>query len=218
MKDNENIYVAVTGDLVRSKEASRELMDSLPSTIAQMNTTHRPVAPFQLQAGDEIQGLLSRDSQPLSALLDFCGAIFPLEIRWGLGIGSISTQVLGTTAQMRGDAFENSRSALNAILNKRYRFAFVSGGSSDREINIILKLLSGYLDRWDERTYRRYGLYSRYRTIYKVAGMEKVTPEAINKHLNRQGIREVLESVRSIDANISHWSFRKVDQPSRVDK
>lgn len=218
MKDTENIYVAVTGDLVRSKEASRELMNSLPVAIEQINATHKPLVPFRIQAGDETQGLFTTDSRPFAAILDFCSELFPLKIRWGLGIGSISSAVQTSTAEMRGDAFENSRNALSKISRKKYRFAFISGGNSGREVNIILKLVSGYLDRWDERTYRRYRLYSQYGTIYRVAELEKVTPEAINKYLNRLGIREVLETVRSVDEIISEGSFGEIHQPHWVDK
>lgn len=212
MRNLDRIYLAATGDLIRSKTASQEQMETLQSTTKKINRLHKPIVAFSLQSGDEIQGLLSLDSKPISVLMDFCGAIFPLTIRWGIGIGFISTPILSTTAEMRGTAFEFSRKALNNIKKKRYRFSLNSGGDNEQLINLIFRLVSGYLGRWNNKTYRRYKLYTRYETIYKVAEIEDVSIEAINKYIIRQGIREIMESLRFVDKFLEEY------QPYRVDK
>ncbi len=199
-------YIAVTGDIVSSRSASLEAMESLKTKLTKFNKDKKPVVPFSIQAGDEIQGLFSHEGRPIYSLLLLMSDIYPLQVRWGIGLGTITTPFQNTTAEMRGDAFEKSRRALEISQRKRRMFSCLSNDIESEYVNVVLWLISGHMARWNEMTFRRFREYAESGTIYDVAESEGVSVEAVNKHLNRRNIREVLEGVKVIEIVIASKS------------
>lgn len=167
--------------------------------LDEFNEKIKPVVPFSVQAGDEIQGLIKNGKNPVSTLIWLLELLYPMKIRWGIGKGYIDSPLRQSTSEMRGEAFEFSRNALIDAKKKKQIFSFYSKEKNKEVLNIIFKLLSGYLDNWDDMAFRRFSLYSETNTIYKVAEMEGVSTEAINKHMNRKKLKLVLETTNFID-------------------
>ena len=196
---NTKAYLAITGDVVRSRDLSEATMGGLHTALDHFNQHFKPVVPFSIQAGDEIQGLFALDSRPLESICWLLAELFPLTIRWGIGRGAIESPLHNSTADMRGQAFEYSRKALQSAVKKKRMITFI-GADQDREcINVILGLITGYLTTWNAMAFRRYRLYSDSRTIYAVAQEEGVSIEAVNKNMKRQNIRLVMEGIEFFD-------------------
>lgn len=198
---NKNIpqWLAVTGDVIRSRELAETDMNRLRNILEICNRKYAPAVPFSIQAGDEIQGLFAGDGKPLQTIFKILTLVFPMRIRWGIGLGVIDSPLRTTTADMRGPAFEYSRKALMAA-NKAKQHVAINGKNIDLQaLNLILKLISGIVAGWDERTYRRYGLYSNSHSIYEVARQEGVSGAAINKHINLKNIRPVIDGTEYCD-------------------
>jgi len=200
--DDRPDYLAITGDVIRSREMNETGFSQLKEQLLEFNRTVKPLVPFAIQAGDEIQGLMEMGSKPVLALLRFLSTVHPLRIRWGIGKGRVDSELLPSTSEMHGTAFEYSREALILAKKNKGIFSYVSSENNVEQINLIFRLLSGYLEKWNQMAYRRCQLYSDSKTIYKVAESEGVSTEAINKHLNRTNIRLVLDTVYYLDRNI----------------
>lgn len=197
-------YIVITGDIIKSRELdTADLLESIPEFLNQINIKYNPISHFRIAAGDEIQGLIEPSSSPICLLLDLSGVFYPLQIKFGIGYGSISTDIKQDVGQMRGNAFESARTALNALRNNRVLFRLEGQHPSLNSINTILMLFSRILVSWDERVYRRYHLYSEYGSVLKVAEEDNVSAEAINKHLNTHAVREVIETVNFLDSLLS---------------
>lgn len=196
------VYIAITGDVVQSRNATEIVFADLKKNLTSLNRQFNPAVPFTIQAGDEIQGLMSVAGKPILSLLWFLGMVYPLKVLWGIGRGTLDSSLRQSTAEMRGEAFEYSREALKISKKKNRIFSYFSSENNMDQINIIFGLFSGYLEDWNKMAYKRCQLYSDSKTIYKVAESEGVSAEAINKHMNRTKIRLVLETVHFLDKSI----------------
>ncbi len=203
---NTQQWLAVTGDVVRSRELTEADMDRLRGILEICNRKFTPTVPFSVQAGDEIQSLFAGDGNPVRAIFELQAFVFPVGIRWGIGRGLIASPVRETTAEMRGPAFEYSRKALT-VATDRKKIAVINAGASDFQApNLILGLISGIIAGWNEQTFRRYCLYDASHSIYKVAQQEGVSAAAINKHINLKNIRLVLDGIDYCDNVLSEKS------------
>jgi hypothetical protein len=174
--------------------------------LNEFNEKFKPAVPFFVQAGDEIQGLIKIGDKPVLSLSWLMGMLYPMKVRWGIGKGGVDSSFQKSTADMRGEVFEYSRNALNYAKKKKQLFAYYSAEQTEKNVNVILRLISGYLDDWDKMAFRRFSLYDDSKTIYKVAELEGVSPEAINKHMNRKKLKLVLDSINFLDETIFRWS------------
>ncbi|MFQ5454100.1 MAG: SatD family protein [Candidatus Zixiibacteriota bacterium] len=196
------VFIAITGDVVQSRNVTEIALIDLKKNLTLLNRQFNPTVPFTIQAGDEIQGLMSLTGEPVLSLLWFLGIVYPLKVRWGIGRGTLDSSLRQSTAEMRGEAFEYSREALKISKKKNRIFSYLSSENNMDQINIIFGLFSGFLEDWNKMAYRRCHLYSDSKTIYKVAESEGVSTEAINKHMNRTKIRLILEAAHFLDKNI----------------
>jgi len=203
---NTQEYIAITGDVIKSRMAHESDFSIIKVRLNEFNKKIKPTVPFSIQAGDEIQGLIKYGKKPVSLLIQLLGVFYPMKIRWGIGKGSIDSSLRQSTSEMRGQAFELSRNALNYAKKEKQVIAYVADGKNLDILNIIFKLMSGYLDNWDKMAFRRYLLYSDSKTIYKVADMEGVSTEAINKHMNRRKLKLVLDTANLLDDTIFNKS------------
>jgi predicted DNA-binding protein YlxM (UPF0122 family) len=193
-------YIVITGDIISSRQNDAAgLMENVPEILRHINTTYNPISKFQLSAGDEIQGLLKPENSPFHFLLDLTGYFYPLRVKFGIGLGSISTEIKSEVGQMRGEAFEFARAALNSLSNNRILYSAEGYFPGLDSVNTMLMLFSRLLASWDERVFRRYKFYLKYGSIHKVAEQENVSAEAINKHLNTHSVREILATVKYLD-------------------
>lgn len=197
--NNNQTYLAITGDVIKSSNVQESEFSILKVRLNEFNEKIKPAVPFSIQAGDEIQGLMGNGNHPVESLIWILKELYPMKIRWGIGKGVIDSPLKQSTSEMRGEAFELSRNALIYAKKKKQVFAFMSKEKNDDVINIIFKLLAGYLDTWDKMAFRRYFLYTESKTIYTVAEMENVSPEAINKHMNRRKLKLVYDTAHFLD-------------------
>lgn len=197
-------YIVITGDIISSRQSNAErFLEKVPAILDRVNTMYHPASKFQLSAGDEIQGLLKPENSPFHFLLDLTGFFYPLKVKYGIGFGAITTTIKSDVGQMRGEAFEFARAALNTLSNNRILYSAKGYFPALDSVNTMLMLFSRLLSSWDERVFRRYRLYLKYGSIHKVAEQETVSAEAINKHLNAHSVREILATVKYLDDTLA---------------
>ena len=117
-------FLVITGDVVSSREISNRerLQKKLASLCEEVNKKFKEfiVVKFSITIGDEIQGLIRKNSPLLQITGYFEENLYPYKMRFGAGEGSISTNFYNTTSQMDGECFFNSRQAIiNAEKEKR---------------------------------------------------------------------------------------------------
>lgn len=130
-------YTAVIGDLVESKKLGGDARASLQSRL-QHYFSSLPAGPGtgivarpMITLGDEFQGLFSSCSDPGGVLAFLTGVqelLRPTRVRFGIGIGALSTALRETAIGMDGPCFHRAREAITASRKKEW-FCTVRGGS-----------------------------------------------------------------------------------------
>lgn len=95
------MYCAIIGDLINSKKLPTEdraaIQEKLKTLLNGVNEKFSSflVSPFLMTLGDEFQGVLTA-AKPSLEIIDFLGQNlleFPIHIRYGIGIGELSTNI-----------------------------------------------------------------------------------------------------------------------------
>lgn len=180
------------GDVIGSRRAPDRsgLQHRLQGGLRDINAAfaEQVAAEFVLTVGDEFQGLL-HGAQELDKLLATLRThAFPAELRLGLGIGGLDTQLQQQALGMDGPCFHRARQAIERA-EARHTPVEVESGQPGAAFEIYA-LMSGYMrQRWTERQRQvvdlaRSGLEGR-----EVAAHLSITPSAVSQHLRAAGAR-----------------------------
>ncbi len=182
MKKN---YVAVTGDLIKSREIPNrsEIQVKLHNILNKINLCFRKeiAVKFSVTLGDEFQGLLNSLEKSFDIINEIQRLMYPVKISFGVGYGYISTKISKRTVDMDGECFMKSREALQQAKKSGEEIVYNTSPDADLTINTIISLISAIKSDWKDIHYRRTWLYEKLGTLKKVAKSEKVSKQMISK-------------------------------------
>jgi DNA-binding CsgD family transcriptional regulator len=123
------LALVLFGDVIRSRHNAPAATDWLRILAADLNATYSDderLAPFEFTQGDELQGLLAIEANPLTAILG--GTLHPAAIpmRWVVVAGEVDPG-RGPATQRSGPAFVAARERLALANNRRERVSIASG-------------------------------------------------------------------------------------------
>lgn len=159
-------YIAIIGDIKDSRKiASRDdVQEKLKKTLNDINTKHiRHIASkFTITLGDEFQGLLHNGENTIAIITEIEMKMFPLRIRFGIGIGEITTEINRELAiGADGPGYHKAREAIEYIKqNEKRKQASetdirlkISGERQETVdlINTVLSLMTTIKHSWSER-------------------------------------------------------------------
>lgn len=163
---NNEPFIAIIGDIKQSKtiENRSEVQKKLKSALDEINEKYSDdiASKFSITLGDEFQGLLRNGKNTMAIITEIEMEMYPVEIRFGVGIGPITTDVnkemsLGAD----GPAYYNARNAIETLKDdekKRQTDAAYIRLETDGDnkaatimINTIMTLLTVIKDSWSDR-------------------------------------------------------------------
>jgi hypothetical protein len=150
-------YLALIGDIRESRgvENRKALQEQLRSALVDLNNQHGSelVSPFTLTLGDEFQALFGSAGAIWQCLFAIQAQLHPVAVRFGLGVGEITTGVNRESALgMDGPAFYRARDAINML--KETEGAYRTEGLGDQKlVNHSLELLSGLQSKWHQNRF-----------------------------------------------------------------
>jgi DNA-binding CsgD family transcriptional regulator len=130
------LALVVFGDVIRSRHDAPAATDWLRILAADLNAAYAAgerLAPFEFTQGDELQGLVASDSNPLTAILR--GTLHPAAIpmRWVVVAGEVDPG-RGPATQRSGPAFVAARERLAQANVRRERVSIVSGDTATDDL------------------------------------------------------------------------------------
>ena len=161
----DGIGLVLFGDVVESRRDSVASTAWLRDLVAELDATYgeRRLAPFGFTQGDELQGLLAPDADPLDAILRSAMAPGGRRLRWVVVRGQVdpdATEGRAPATERTGDAFVRARAAIDAARTSHERLVIVTG---DPEVDELLAdLAPALVDMLD-------GLTERQRTVARLA-------------------------------------------------
>jgi len=195
------IIADVRGSRKMARDERYEGQLFLKSAIIQVNEKFSNVieAPFMITRGDEFQGVLDNLQSAFVSMLEFERLLFPLQLRYGIGRGSIQKMGSDIPIEMDGPAFHRATEALIKVKKKKY-FIQCSIGKpeTDLMINTIFSLMCAIKSRWNAVAFDRYWKYRELGTFEKVSQIEKVSPQAIWDSMQNMRALEVLEAEKNL--------------------
>jgi hypothetical protein len=115
--------------------------------------------PYAITAGDEFQALLAKSAKIPELIFDLRVKFWPLQLRIGIGVGSLAERIQKPVNRMGGEAFQRARRAIEAIQERPLKYevltAFRTGNETfDATVNLIYALqdtllLEGSRKQWN---------------------------------------------------------------------
>jgi len=161
-----NPYIAIIGDIKKSKKFAdrKSVQTELKKTLNTINEKYSEniSAKFMITLGDEFQGLLCHGINAMNIIEEIQREMYPVEIRFGLGGGSITTDINSEMAiGADGPGYYKARQAIeflkeNEQKNKTYTSDIRIEVDCDNEattimLNAILSLLAVIKNNWTDR-------------------------------------------------------------------
>lgn len=198
-------YAVIIADIKGSKKMKamerHEWQLFLKSAIVQINENWKEVveAPFMITKGDEFQGVLNNTIEAHAIVIEFERLLTPLEMRYGIGLGSIQKMGANIPIEMDGPAFHRANTALNAAKKNKKHIHFNSGTNTlDMYINTLYGLIYAIKRKWSATTVSRYWKYKELGTYEKVADIEGVTAQAVWDSLRNASAMDVIAAEETI--------------------
>jgi hypothetical protein len=204
VEDSQN-YTVIIGDISGSKQLNGtdryQTQLFLKSAIVQINEEFNSYleAPTTLTKGDEFQALINEPRNAYEIIHTLQKMVFPMGLRFGIGVGSIYRMGGTLPIEMDGPAFHQANRALELAKKHKTCLWLISGDDQlDPLINTIFQLISSIKLKWNERHYQLYWDYLELGTYKKVALRKKVTPQAICDVLNNSRATDVIQAEKNI--------------------
>ena len=165
-------YMAIIGDIKSSKTLNNrsEVQEKLKKTLDSINISYSEIiaAKFIITLGDEFQGLLFFTEDLVEIIKYIQKEMYPVEMRFGIGIGEISTKINEEAAiGADGPAFYAARNTISAIHDCAKKIKkqaadiqiniYENSVFEIVEINTILALIKTIEDSWTEK--QRYTIW-----------------------------------------------------------
>ncbi len=218
--DQDGIYTVIIGDISSSKKLSGQSRYQtqlfLKSAIVQINEQFQSwiEAPMTITKGDEFQGLIDTPAHGYEIINTLERMVFPIRIRYGLGMGIIYRMGGVLPIEMDGPAFHRANKAINLAKKKKTDIWFISENRVlDELINTIFTLMSAIKSRWNERHYKLFWSYQEMGTYKEVAATQNVSPQAICDVLKNSRATDVLLAERNLMEFFAEGLFQSAAAP-----
>lgn len=165
-------YIAIIGDIVDSKkiEYRGNVQEKLFDTLNQINEIYQREisARFVITLGDEFQGLLYGSGHLLDIVKYIQQEMYPVKIRFGIGIGEISTVVFHNAAiGADGPAYYAARAMIEDLRKQERKMkkqapdiqisAYYHKNLEIAQINMILAMIKIIENGWSDK--QRYTIW-----------------------------------------------------------
>lgn len=115
-----HLFVAIIGDIRNSRNIDnrKNIQDQLKIVLENINVKYQKdiVSKFVITLGDEFQGVLVNSRQILKIIEEIKMQLFPVELRFGIGIGKITTDIDTEMALgADGPGYYNARNAIDKL-------------------------------------------------------------------------------------------------------
>jgi hypothetical protein len=192
------VHFALIGDIVSSRDLPDRagVQRRLQAELRRLNDELGPAltAPLKLTAGDEVQGLLGPPERVVDILLAVAEGLHPARLVWGLGRGTLDTDLSDDVSVLDGPCLHRARDAVEAA--KSGGRWLVTRGLPEphgRVLEALMDLLAAIRSGWTE-TRARYVREARGRQQQEVAARLGVSKQAVHQALAAAHFAPVLEA------------------------
>jgi len=210
------MYIAIIADMIGSRtlDARHDVQLRLVETLNQVNRDYEDqiASNFTITLGDEFQGLLVNASKLLEIIEIIKAAMHPVDLRFGIGIGEISTEINRMQSiGADGPAYWFARSAIDHLKKEndydvsRSQLQLSSKEDWVEVVNDSLKLCDYVESKWvkSQREFidlsiMNYGFNLDFKQI-EIAETFGMSVQMVNKKLQNTGYYQYIRLKQSIN-------------------
>lgn len=189
-------FLAVKLDIIRSRRISNRALvqETLLRAVDAANERFLGSlqSTFVVTHGDEVQGLLGVDEPEklVDVIEHFVDSLEPIELRFGVGFGTLNTSLRPVAIGMDGEAWYRAQAAIE-VAAREHKFAQFSGfgETADEAISAVTNMLLFLRWRWSREQRAVVSLLQTNATQAQIAAHQGVSEAAISKRLAAAGWR-----------------------------
>ena len=212
-----NPYIAIIGDIKKSKKITdrKSVQEKLRRVLEQVNKKYEKdiSAKFMTTLGDEFQGLLRGGENVLNIIQDIQMKMYPIIIRFGIGVGEITTNINAEMAiGADGPGYYMARSAIESLkqeeLKNRKQSADIKIKIAEEKnkiaemLNTIFSLMTVIQSNWTDRQREIIMDYRKYKGSQSdCAKRLGITQSSVQRGLNNgnyYAYKDAIDSVNDI--------------------
>lgn len=227
-------YIAVIGDLIKSRQIEErgQVQKRLEAVLHEINYDERYraslQAKFTITIGDEFQGIFHSARHLLEILTKIELAMHPHSIRFGLGVGSILTEIGDYSIGADGPAFWQARAAIDYIhVENDFSYANIyimradeaeADADADAETDLLLPLMNTLLSlrsfiqkKWTEGQSEVVTALIETQSFHEdfvrkdIAEHMGITASALVKRVKAAGLLPYLRSAQEVEALLQSY-------------
>lgn len=146
-------YTVIIGDIIDSKKITdrQKVQAKFKDILKEINENYTDAiaSQFTITLGDEFQGLLKNRKNIIDIIFEIEMAMFPIEMRFGVGIGEVSTAInFESSSEIDGPAYHRARAMIKELERSEAQHLRRAGNiliTSQKENTAIDQLLNSIL-------------------------------------------------------------------------
>lgn len=159
--------------------------------------------PYAVTAGDEFQTIARELSQVPNLVYDLRRQMRPLQLRIGIGIGTIKGSIRPPVNRLSGQAFEFAREAIqetkNSHMHLDMRTCFRSANEGfDLTANLIYSLHDALMGDPSEQQWATIDAYLAKKRVDLAANKLQISPSTASRNLKRSSYWYSLETIETM--------------------
>lgn len=212
-------YVAIIGDIVDSKKIKdrKAIQQKFKNILADINVKYSEdiASKFTITLGDEFQGLLKNTNNIMKIICEIEMAMSPIELRFGIGIGDISTDInFDNSSEIDGPAYHRARKMIKEIESRKSQYTerhsniMICSEENNIEIdellNSILSVCTALKSKWTDRQKEIiYAYISNDENQYKAAHILNIGQPSVNKALSNARFYSYKSAIDTVNSFLS---------------
>lgn len=207
-------YIVLIGDIEASKDLNEkeryQVQEQLKNVLKDLNSTSENIeSPYTVTLGDEFQAVFSRADNLFVHTWKILSALYPVKVRFSLGIGEITTSInKQQSLGMDGPAFHIAREGIEFLKESGFIFKLSVQGRDNTVLSVLnnsLYLFSDQIRGWNKN--RLSILYmleigKNYKEITKKLG---ISEPAFYKNKEAASLEVVIDLFNDIAEIINKW-------------
>ncbi len=208
--------VAIIADIVHSRAITgakrRSLQVRLNSLLERINTEYVDgiLAKFLITLGDEFQGLLCRPEHIPDIVWEVERELGEIDVRFGIGLGTLDTDLQEYAIGMDGSAWHNARTAIQQAKSDNLNGGVFRGfgESNDTILNGLARLLRHLREKLRDRQWRILDQYRLDPVQAKIARDIDIDRQTVHRNIKSTGAAAYLEGERALRLVLQKFDTR----------
>ena len=194
--------LVLIADIIDSRNLTsrKQVQTELQSLLDELNGEQdQLLSPYTITLGDEFQALYGGADRAFSDILAIMRQVYPVELRFALGVGPLSTDINPKQAiGMDGPAFHRARDLLADMKHDSRTLAITGLPDDDGLQEAALGLFNLQLRKWKPNRLAILQQLLKDREITTIAQDLGITERSVYKNIHEGGLSHAIQLIRAL--------------------